>query len=199
MRTRINRTLLFELTLVLLMAFVVLALKSSAERYWLHASGAVIPSGTWTLSFADQKNIKLLSATGKRWIAQDKTVEARAYHALIILPSVPLIENGSISSNDGITETSTLKWLIEESLVSNRRNTEEYALTVTYNAVFQTVAIDSKTYSLANGNLFVIRLNEEGRPQATQLDETFTGDDEPEVREIFKRAVPNEEAIQKVL
>jgi hypothetical protein len=139
-----------------------------------------------------------LSATGDCWISKDESVQARAYHALIILPS-DATENGYVSSNDGVTNSDTLKWLSEEALVGNNQTQQGYELKVAYDSVFQTVTVDSKSYSLAKGNLFIIRLDKEGQTQVTQLNELFTENNDIQARESFKRATRNEEFIQRVL
>jgi hypothetical protein len=194
---RKTRILLIELALVLILVFIALALKPSTENYWLYASSAVIPHGSTTRSFVDYPNIKLLSVQGERWTSENKRTRAKAYSALVILPKVSLRENGSVSTGDGRTQTDTLKWLRENSLANDYQNTEERNLTITYDAIFQTMRIDSESYSLAAGNLFVIRFDEKWQPQVTQLNTTVSEDDEFEAREYFKRAVPNEEALQK--
>lgn len=197
MNQRKTRTLLFELALVLIMVFVASALKPSAENYWLYASSAVIPHGTTTHSFVDYPNIKLLSVEGERWTSENERLRAKAYYALVILPKIPLRENGSVSGGNSKTYTNTLKWLSDSNSAGNYRNTQERDLTVIYDAIFQTIKIDSESYSLSRGNLFVIRLNEEWQPQVTQLDTIVSGDDEFEARKYFKRAFPDEEAVQK--
>ncbi len=207
MKQRKTRAPIFWLILALIIILFALSLKPSAEKYWLYASGAVIPNGTskhrfsdgaWTDSYSGFPDVCLLSATGERWVSSKKAVRARAYYALVILPRVPLRENGSSSSGDDRTQISTLKWLRENSPADERQNTgEELDLSVTYNAIFQAVTIDSENYSLAKGNLFVIRINEELQPQVTQLDAIIRGDDEFAVIEYFKRIVPDEETLQK--
>lgn len=202
MNQRKTRMLLFELALVLIVGFIALALKPWAGNYWLYASGAVIPHGTGTHNFGD--SIKLLTVEGERWTSENKRTPATAYYALVILPQVSLRENGSVKSSDGKTKTKTLKWLRENSLAGDYRNAEELELTITYDAIFQTMRIGSEGYSLSSsegyslskGNLFVIHLNEEWQPQVTQFDAIVSGEDELEAREYFKRALPDEEAVQ---
>jgi hypothetical protein len=172
-------------------------LKPSAENYWLYASGAVIPHGSTTTSFNTYPNIKLLSVEGERWTSENKTTRASAYYALVILPQVSLRENGSVSGGDGKTQISTLKWLRESNSAGNYQSTKERDLAVTYDAIFQTMRIDTESYSLSKGNLFVIRLDEEWQLQVTQLNTIVSGDDEFEARKYFKGAVPDEEAVQK--
>ena len=201
MKQRKTRAPIFWLILALIIYLFALNLKPSAEKYWLYASGAVIPGGTsttkfsdgtWKYSYSGYPDVYLLSAVGERWVSSKETVPARAYYALVILPRVPLRENGSIGSNDGRTHIKTLKWLRENSPADERQNTEEeFDLSVTYNAIFQAVTIDSENYSLAKGNLFVIRINEELQPQVTQLDAIIRGDDQFAVIEYFKHAVPD--------
>lgn len=208
MKQRKTRAPIFWLILALIIYLFALNLKPSAEKYWLYASGAVIPNGTsthsfsggtWTYSYSGFPDVYLLSAVGERWVSSKKAVRAKAYYALVILPRVPLRENGSSSSNDGRTQISTLKWLRENSPADERQNTaEKFDLSVTYNAIFQAVTIDSENYSLTKGNLFVIRINEELQPQVTQLDAIIREDNEFAVIEYFKRTVPDEETLQKI-
>jgi hypothetical protein len=187
-----------KLAVVLAVVFTALVMKSLLQKTWIYMSGAVIPSRSATLRSTEHHNL-LLSVGGERWLSRSRLEEASAYHALVIPPGVELREDGSISTSDGVSHTETLKWLCPSGPADVDQAYEAKSLTLTYEAITQRVTIGADSYWLAKGNLFVIRLDDRWRPHVTQLATIFSkAVEEHEVREIFKRALPNDETVKKL-
>jgi hypothetical protein len=69
---------------------------------------------------------------------------------------------------------------------------------VVYDAVWQTITVESKTYRLAKGNLFVIRFDQAGRPTVTQLNATVNQRDWDAAVKAFKSLVPDDPLVQQL-
>lgn len=182
------------LALVLLVVLTAMASLPNARNRWLRLSGAVIPNGSRTESYTD-KPIRILSAEGQRWLAGDRLEDASAYHALVILPSVPISNLGGSSGNDGYHHRLVEKWLM--------RGNEEKTIEINYDAMWQTITVDSRTYSLRNGNLFVIRFDENWKPGVTQLrriinERSIKVEEMKILMDAFKTALPEDEMIQQL-
>jgi hypothetical protein len=193
-----GRRLHIKLAVVLAVLFGAVVMKPLWQRAWIYMSGAVIPSHASALS-STQHDSLVLSIGGERWVSKRRLEEASAYHALVIPPRVELRRDGSVSKSDGVSHTETLKWLCPRSLAGDNQAEEIKSLTLTYHAVTQKVTIGSDTYSLAEGNLFVVRLDDGWRPHVTQLGTMLSKAVEiHEVLESFKRALPDDEAVRKL-
>lgn len=179
--------------LAIVVAFTLPMLQPLARRTSVRLTGAVMPDYTHTHTYAD-KPVRTLSVGGERWRTWGETERASAYHALIILPPAPLSDNGGVSSGDGFTHTNIQKWLTG---TTPHGVYEEKQLEVTYDAVSRTVTLGSRAYSLADGNLFVIRFDENWRPGVTQLDISVNEEAAVDL-ELFKSLLRGDEAIQKL-
>jgi hypothetical protein len=180
--------------LVLLVMLTAMASLPNIKNRWLRLSGAVIPNGSRTESYTD-KPIRILSAEGQRWLTGDRLQDASAYHALVILPSVPISNIGDSSGNDGYHHRLVEKWLM--------RGNEEKGIEIDYDAMRQTITVDSRTYSLRNGNLFVIRFGENWKPEVTQLskiinERSIKVEELKTLMDAFKSALPEDEMIQQL-
>ena len=194
---RTIKHLVFGLTLSLLIVLAAVAFLPLVKDTWLRLSGAVITNGTSTHSYTDMP-VRILSAKGQRWTSWNKLEDASAYHALVLLPPATLSDSGSISSGDRFTHTNIRRWLVQKSQPDDCR-TDEKELEIVYNAVSQTIAVDSRTYYLANGNLFVIRFDKSWQPKVTQLNATIDQDVEIiKLIDTFKYMLREDEAVQKL-
>src|SRR6267378_291588 len=95
-----------------LVMMTTIAILPSVKSSWLHLSGTVIPNGTRTES-SFSKPIKIVSVEGQRWLSRDKHEDASAYHALLILPSVPIRDIGGLSGGDDYSEKLVERWLVQ--------------------------------------------------------------------------------------
>jgi hypothetical protein len=154
----------------------------------MRQSHAVIATGLHTESYLD-KSQRMVSVTGYRWVKQDTQQDAAAYHALILLPSIPFADGNCKSTADETSHQDHLSWLFrhgsEESF-----STTELEFDAKYDELSQTLTVEDQVYSLAEGNLFVVRLEENQRAQVTQL--KVTNYDLPgshTIREAFDTAL----------
>jgi len=185
------------ITILFLMAIALSVLPTLGKRAWVRASGAVMANSSGTLNYTD-KPFRILSVKGERWATWDKLENAFAYHALVVLPMVVPEDSGSMSGGDDFTHINTRKWKPLKGQTENAL-TEERELSVRYDALWQTITVASQKYRLANGNLFVVRFNENWQPEITQLKATIDKDvGFDEVRRAFKSALSEDEAIQQL-
>jgi hypothetical protein len=191
---RNTRKYVLVFALVLLVMLTTMAFLPKVKNRWLRLSGAVIPNGSRTESYTD-KPIRILSAEGQRWLTGDRLEDASVYHALVILPSVPVSNSRSSSGNDGYSQRLVEKWLMP--------GNEEKGIEINYDAMRQTITVDARTYSLRNGNLFVIRFDENWKPNVRQLSQIINerSNDVEESKiliDAFKSALPEDEMIQQL-
>jgi hypothetical protein len=183
---------------VLLVIFLAIALKPLWQSAWIYMSSAVIPYSTTTHTFGGHNNL-LVRVGGERWVSWYEKQQATAYHALVVPPQAEFRKDGSISRSDGISKTLTLKWLRMREHGGNSQSAESKSLTIGYDAMTRRVSVGSETYWLSEGNIFVIRLDDEWRPHVTQveavLDKAAVSE---EVIEFFKRVLPDDEEVKKL-
>ena len=181
--------------LILLAATIYLP---SAKTMWVRHSGAVIPNGSHSLRYAD-KPFRILSVKGQRWV-DGRLLEASAYHALVIFPAIVPEDGFSSSGGDGFTQTDINKWWIPTGGSSvNSKSFDLAELAIAYNSVWQTVTLDSRTYQLTKGNLFVIRFDRNGQKELNQLNIILNTDaDLNEEINAFKAALKNDQTVQQL-
>jgi hypothetical protein len=169
-----------------------------AKTMWVRHSGAVIPNGSRTLVFTD-KPFRILSVEGQRWV-DGRLLEASAYHALVIFPIVIPKDDYSSSGGDGFTHTDLQSWLVpigERS--ANGQTFEKKELAITYDSLWQTITLHSRTYHLTQGNLFVIRFDQNWQPAVSQLNVTINTDaDHDEEVRAFKTALKDDALVQQL-
>jgi hypothetical protein len=165
---------------------------------WLHRSGAVIPNGSHTLAFTDRP-FRLLSVEGQRWV-DGRLLEASAYQALVIFPAVIPQDKSSTSGGDGFSHTDTQRWLVPiGGRPANDQSFEEKELTINYDALWQTIALENRIYHLKRGNLFVIRFDQNWQKSVTQLNLIMNGSaDDQEVIDAFKSVLKDDQAVRQL-
>jgi hypothetical protein len=169
----------------------------SAKKRWVHYTGAVIPNGSSTHRYTDQP-LTILSVTGERWATGDRLEDASAYHALVIFPIVMPEAYDGASGGDGLTHTDIQKWRIPKGERPGEDGTQEKDLAIVYDAVWQTITVGSRTYHLANGNLFVIRYDQNWQPAVTQLDATLNKTGTEAEVSAFKSVLKDEKIVQQL-
>src|SRR5215213_6902518 len=151
----------------LLITLAVGALVPRAKRTWVRFTGAVVADGSRTHSYTD-KPVRVLSVEGHRWVTWDESEGAAAYHALVIFPRGELKDVRSVSGGDGFTYQRAERWCVLEGRPEGGAG-EEVELGIAYDALWRTVTVNSRTYRLADGNMFVIHFDGRGRPSVAQL------------------------------
>jgi hypothetical protein len=141
----------FGIGVGLLMMIAAIALQQVGKSVWLHWSGAVIANGVRAHGYTD-KPFRILSVSGQRWSKWEHLERASAYHALVVLPETVPDGSARLSLAEGFTHTVIERWQPSKGSFGNS-SPDERELAVKYDAVWQTVTIDSHAYDLAHGNL----------------------------------------------
>jgi hypothetical protein len=167
------------------------------KRAWLHFSGGVIANSSRIHRYMD-KPFRILSVKGQKWARWNKLEDASAYHALVVLPLVVPDGSGGLSGGDEFTHTNIETWQPWKGQ-SISGPTEERQLAVVYDAIWQTVTVDSQKYHLANGNLFLIRFDENWQSEVKQLKATVNNDaGVADVVNAFKSLLKEDKNIQQL-
>jgi hypothetical protein len=177
----------------LVILIVTINLLPSIKRSWMRHSGAVVPTLTRSLAYSD-KPARLLSVQGQRWLPPHTVEDAAAYYALVLFPSGRLEEVGGFRRTDGFGYLDVRHWQLW-----NDNSAGGTEMRISYDALWQTIQVDSQKYDLKKGNLFVIRYSETLTPTVTQLD-TIIHDDRPdyEVTKTFKSRLQNDGLVQSL-
>jgi len=195
----------FGIVFGLLILFAVVVYLPAAKAMWLHRSGAVIPNGSRTLVFTDRP-FRVLSAQGQRWV-DGRLLEASAYHVLVIFPVVIPKDAGSSSGGDGFSQTQIQKWMVPtggrpadaQSFEVKMLSFEVKELTISYDALWQTVALQNRTYHLKQGNLFIVRFDQNWQSAVTQVNVTMNGAaDYQEEIDAFKSALKDDQMVRQL-
>jgi hypothetical protein len=136
---------------------------------------------------------------GQRWV-DGRMLEASAYHVLVIFPGVILQDRSSSTGGNGFSQTDTQRWLLQTGgRHTNAQSFEEKELTINYDALWQTVALENRTYHLKQGNLFVIRFDQNWQSAVTQLNVTMNAaaDYQQEI-DAFKSALKDDPMVRQL-
>lgn len=181
----------------LLILFSTISILTPVKRAWLRYTGAVMPNGSRTDSFTD-RGVLILSAPGERWVTWDRKEDASAYYALVILPSADVENYGYVSGGDGFTHTDIERW-IARNYRAGSYQVEERELKIEYDAMWQNISVDSRTYSLSRGNLFVIRYDADLQPAVTQFGVTINRvASHEDIINAFKSVLPGDRLVQQL-
>jgi hypothetical protein len=188
----------FGVAFGLLILFAARIYLPSVKTMWVRHSGAVIPNGSHTEVYTAQP-FRILSVKGQRWV-DGRLLEAAAYHALVIFPIVIPKDDYSSSGGDGFTHTDIQEWLVPIGEPSaNGQTFEKKELAITYDSLWQTITLHSRTYHLTRGNLFVIRFDQNWQPAVNQLNVTVNSDaDHDEEVRAFKAALKDDALVQQL-
>ncbi|MDQ3819025.1 MAG: hypothetical protein M3362_15300 [Acidobacteriota bacterium] len=178
----------------LLILFSTISILTPVKKAWLRYTGAVSPSGSRTHTFTD-KPARILSVSGQRWVTWDRQEEATVYYALVLFPSSMVNNNGFVSGGNDFTYTDIERWLVW----NDKEGSYQPQLEIDYDAMWQTISVDSKSYKLSKGNLFVIRFDDAWKPTVTQLGITINIDASPEdLINTFKSALREDRLVQQL-
>jgi len=159
-------------------------------------SGAVMPNSSRTEIYSD-KPLRILSISGPHWATWDNQEDASAYHALVVLPVVVPEDSGSVSGGDGFTHRKIEMWHASNGQPTSDTTARE--LEINYDAIWRTITVDSHTYHLAKGNLFVVRFDQNWHPEVTQLNATFNKvADVKEVINVFKSVMSDDKILKQL-
>jgi hypothetical protein len=176
----------------LVILFVTINLFPSIKQSWVRNSGAVVPTGSYALTFSD-KPARLLSVQGQRRIPPHTVEDAAAYYALVLFPQGRLEEVDAVSSSDGFRHVDVKHWQLW-----NGNSVGGTDMRIAYDAVWQTLQVNSQKYDLKKGNLFVIRYSESLKPTVTQLDAIINDKADYEVTKAFKSRLRDDSLVQSL-
>lgn len=184
------------LVLVLAILLFMTAIYPSLRNIRIRVSGAVMPESSRTHTYGGTP-VRLLSVSGKRWESLSEVKFATAYYALVLLPTASACDNGSQSVSDGVLHTDTWKWMARK----NKDGPEqELRFEAAYDALGRTLTIGSRSYPLADGNLFVIHFDGAAKPIVRQLDATINENvDSLSIFDRFKSLLRGDEAAQNLI
>ena len=189
-----NRTCLIIATIVLL-AFAPSDYAQNVERIledWQFTPGILVPYG-WG-GHALKPVGEFMSLEGSRRISPAKLEDGYSiYHALVFAPQANCgtyvaINQGAISIARPFSKCKNIG-----------RSEDFYPLTISYDAVHRTLTINSQSFDVSRGNLFVIRIDDNWNATANQLPVILSRTLEPKnVLHAFKLALPNDRLVQSL-
>src|SRR5687768_11064006 len=162
------------------------------DQSWQLTPGVLITSGSRTHRAKNPEGT-ILSVDGAR-LTNGKPENVSIYHAIIFSPEA--IGSRTSQLNVGPISIETLVWR-EKSTGSKK--TDSSVLEIKYNAIEKSVTIGSQSFTLSEGNLFVIWLDEMLIPATTQAHAHLT--ERAEIKKVlsfFKAAFPDDKVIEKL-
>ena len=126
--------------------------------------------------------------------------QVSVYHALVFYPGGAVTGSGSGGrSSDDPVSSEVVIWTLPNAMGLSSENTSERKLEILYDAIEATVTVDGKTFELSRGNMFIIRIDDNWVPTASQLNEKL---DEPATPQSaldkFKSIFTNDGSIQQL-
>ena len=176
--------------------FLLLPQVTLAQEDWQYKPGVIGVSGSQTNTLRDDSG-QLLSVNGFRRVSRAKLEDVSVYHALVFYPRTPMIGSGG-GTTTGAISTERMVWILQKNPPDDYQTREEKELKITYDALARTLSVGSRFFSLSKGNLFIIRLDENWLPTASQIQANFEKRAEPQkVLNKFK-AVSKDPSIKRL-
>ena len=150
--------------------------KLMLESYgdWQNRPGITLNAGAMVNGCKGNRTLVVSVAGQRKPAASSSLVNVSLYHALVFYPmTAVLIGSGSGGRwSDDPVQSNVLIWRVPNGngplSEGNSKQVE-----VLHNAIDATITIANKTYRLADGNMFVIRVGADWQPTVTQLKEVF--------------------------
>jgi hypothetical protein len=193
-----SRKYFFGLVLTILLFIVLFMLANTPEALGIRMrlSGALIADSHRHHPF-NGTPVRVLSVAGNRWVSWDESKPAVVYYAFVLLPTASACNLGGGIASNGFISIDTERWLARKDKDGQE---QELRLEATYHASKRTLTIDSRSFFLADGNLFVIRFDRDVKPVVTQLDATINEEvDTQLIFNLFKSLLRGDEAAQKLI
>ena len=158
---------------------------------WQFTPGILVPYGSGGHAFKPVG--QLLYVEAARRISPAKLEEGFSiYHALIFSPEANC---GSSSTGQGPISIQRPFWKCKDI----GRSEDFIPLTISYDAVHRTLTINSQSFDVSRGNLFVIRVDDNWNVTANQLPVILSRSMEPKnVLHAFKLALPHDRPVQSL-
>ena len=169
--------------------------RRAAMLAWMRHTGAVEPVGDAGMQFMGKPG-RLVSIVGQRTQGGSSYSSGlAAVHTLVIFPGDSLGDGQGTHSSNAVAATIHEVW----SVWSHARPTPTRGIVdVRYDAFLQKVQLGGHSYSLKNGNLFVVRYDGRGRASVQQLPRTVREADQRKAIEAFQALLPNDPAVLDV-
>lgn len=175
--------------------------KQLQEMYgeWENKVGVVTPADSRMHSFKDTDGL-MLTLNGRHRMPESKVADTSIYQALVFYPKASIAQwgDGSHWSNDPISSI-VIGWTLQKEATDEASKITEHKLEMKYNAIDKTVSVGEKIFSLADGNIFIIHMNDRWIPVVTQANYLMdTPVDEQKVLDYFKSVFPQDRMIQNL-
>jgi hypothetical protein len=158
---------------------------------WQFTPGILVPYG-WG-GHALKPVGEFMSLEGSRRISPAKLEDGYSiYHALVFAPQANC--GTHVATNEGAISTARPFEKCKDAAQS-----KDYPLTLSYDAVHRTLTINSQSFDVSRGNLFVIRVDDNWDATANQLPVILSRTLEPKnVLHAFKLALPHDRLVQSL-
>ena len=158
---------------------------------WQFTPGILVPYGSGEHALKPTGSLVYVEAA--RRISPAKLEQGfSVYHALIFAPEANC---GSSSDGKGPISIQRPFWKCKDI----GRGEDFIPLTISYDAAHRTLRVNSQSFDVSRGNLFVIRLDDNWNATANQLPVILSRTLEPkDVLHAFKLAVPHDQLIQSL-
>ena len=167
------------------------SLAQPAQDDWQFTPGILVTAGSRLNNL--QPNGSLVSVQGSRRISRAKLKDGFSiYHVLLFAPESPC--GGSSTFNDGPQSTETPVWKC------GKDQPEFHPLKITYHALNNTLTVNSDSFNLSRGNLFIVRIDNNWKSSTVQLARFLNRWSEPnKVLQSFRKSLPNDQLVRKLV
>ena len=141
----------------------------------------------------------VLSTSGQRKAVDGSSVAVSVYHALVFYSGAVVTGSGSGGRwSDDPVQSGGVIWtpLYADGVFSE--NVLQRKLEILNNAIDATVTIAGKSYRLADGNMFVVRMGADWLPTVTQLKDVFADPATPQESLDRFKAILKDPSVQKL-
>jgi hypothetical protein len=167
--------------------------KDSAVSAWMRMNGSMVSNGGGTASFSG-KPVAMVSVHGT---PAGAAVPATAlYHVLVIFPGDSATWVTPTSDDSDVAATTHNEWKAWVRFGNGEPVALGRSLDSHYNALLNRVTIRGHRYSLAHGNLFVVRYDWHGSAEVRQLPRQVRDRDPFSVVKLYQALLPGDRAVR---
>jgi hypothetical protein len=164
-----------------------------AQLQWMRMHDSVVPTGSGTMGFV--KPVTIVSVSGHRAGDPSGVSDVAAYHMIVTFAAADSVsQRWSSSGGSQFEHTASDDWWAWSGARAVRRS-----MVSRYDAVRQRVDILGRRFSLSDGNLFVVRYDEQGRSSIRQLARTLRTTDPMLVARTYQGLLPSDPVVAGML
>lgn len=140
----------------------------------LRFSGGVLPGSPFVRSRVSLP-VRTVALTGDRWTSPNRSVPTTAFAAVLHFPQDSVVSSGMSVEATPFRKRMEYRWILVRGVENGELVGPLVRFSAEYDAAANVVRMGGREYPLRRGNVFDVRLREDGGQEVRQVRATLTG------------------------